>query len=192
MCNLINTINHACANVRSMEELSEEDLYSTPEWQTWRELVLNGSLAKAIRMVRGQDVINTKYVYALTIAPGPISGPDFVKLMQRVYLLKAFNKSDVRYSYECYDEERKLTHPHMHALVCSDKYISVKDVRKTTKCMTDMRRLRGPAINKWKNYIAKDNNHEPTRAHFIKLGIIDPEGPGDNEHYGHWSEFISD
>ena len=190
MCNLINEINRCLANLQSVEETSD-DLYSTPEFRTWRSLCLDGSLAKAIRMMRGQEALNTKYVYALTINPGPISGPEFVKLMQRVYLLKAFSEADVRYSYECYDKERKLTHRHMHALVCSEKYISVKDVRKTTKCMTDMRRLKGVAINKWKQYIEKDNHHEPTRAHFLEHGIIDPDGPGDNEHYGHWSAFIS-
>lgn len=173
--NLISTVMAASAAVQGVQD--DPNLYNTPEFDNWRTLVLNGSLLGAIRLVRNHKLVHSKYSYALTINGGDIPVPQLTGIWDKVTQLKAFKRSTIHYRYECFDKERKKTYAHIHALVESDFYISIKDVRKTTKVMTDMQRLHGSlAVKKWKTYINKDKDHEPTKEFFLTYGMIETGG----------------
>jgi hypothetical protein len=131
--------------------------------------------------------------YVLTINPGGISHDtedcsEIVKLFNRVLCTKQLKHSHVSYAYEAYTRNDEITeenpkgecirtYPHIHALIETNQPLHFGTLRKTTKCQTQIQRLKGPKT-RWLNYLKKYKDHKPT------IQLFKPYMVNDDPHVG--------
>lgn len=118
------------------------------------------------------------YHYGITITRNPNvqTLEQFVVYAEKFKKLKYFKEAESYvFGYEAYSDG-KLINEHVHIQVSSQKYLSVKDFKKSFPYRIDVQRLKGLDIIKTRQYVQKDNDDIQTIEHYDKHLV---------KHYGH-------